>query len=806
MQSQNPITIIVRRVVVMAASVWLSVPIVHGGSVKSSVNEASERQKREHAAQEGQELLLRGDQAYYAGKYEQAIEAYGLARESFPDAPNTLELRGAATERYAQASIERAREMAKQGNVDGAKAVLNKVLAATMAPKHEGAMAMMAQLDDPIRTNPAQTPEHTANIDEVRRLLYLAIGAFELGKFDESNRHYESILRIDPTNTAARRGMEQVAMAKAAYGGAAKDQARAELLNQVEGAWELPIPADVDPSAAGMRLETKRADGEVLLEAKLNRIVIPKIHFEQVNLEEALQYLRTKSVELDTVETDPERKGINFTMNLGAADGEVSKNILAQRFDLSLNGVPLAKVLKYLGDLSHTGFQADEFAVTFRPVGVVSGELENRVYHVTPDFITGICTKAAGEGEETDPFATNTGSKGLLTQRKSVVEALKGLGVQFPEGATASYSASSNTLQVLNTASNQDMVYQMIQESANKLPMQVVIHVTMIRTQTTVLEELGFDTLITPVPMNSDGSLMLGGGTVGNGTPRTAGDFSSPMPGLPALDSAVVSSGSLTNGLRSGNYAIHDKRINSVLNNFDRTTKEAEIAPGIMSVTGLFSDGQVQTIMRGLSQKKNVDLMSRPTVVTRSGQQASIESVREMLYPTEYDPPQIPSSVGQGGNSAVVPATPKAFQKKDIGVILDVLPVADVEKGMIDLTLKPVFADFDGFVNYGSAINTVVQDALGNSVTRELTKNAILMPVFSSQRLSSQLTVYDGATVAIGGLLSDEVQTVEDKVPVLGDIPMVGRLFQTKATRPVKTAIVFLVKVELKDPTGKPLR
>jgi general secretion pathway protein D len=78
--------------------------------------------------------------------------------------------------------------------------------------------------------------------------------------------------------------------------------------------------------------------------------------------------------------------------------------------------------------------------------------------------------------------------------------------------------------------------------------------------------------------------------------------------------------------------------------------------------------------------------------------------------------------------------------------------------------------------------------------------------VFSDHKLSTQLTVADGSTIALGGLLQERVQTVEDKVPVLGSIPVLGRLFTTTSRHPVETAIIFLVHVELLDPTGRPYR
>ena len=80
------------------------------------------------------------------------------------------------------------------------------------------------------------------------------------------------------------------------------------------------------------------------------------------------------------------------------------------------------------------------------------------------------------------------------------------------------------------------------------------------------------------------------------------------------------------------------------------------------------------------------------------------------------------------------------------------------------------------------------------------------MPVFSSRRVTTTLTIYDGYTVAVGGLMREDVQNVEDKVPILGDIPIIGRLFQTKAENRIKSNLIIFVTAQIIDATGRPLR
>lgn len=785
----------------LLATACLVVPLTAGETTGGGSLVDKETARRSAAVEEAQMLLEKGDEAYQAGRYSEAVDAYAGARDLIPDAPATAVLRQAATERYAQASVEKAKGQSRKGDVVGAKATVDKVLAENVAPNDPGARTYRAQLDDPIRTNPALTAEHAKDIDEVRRLLYTAEGAYQLGKFDEAKLTYEKVLRIDPTNRAARRGMEVVASAKSGYSKSAFDHTRAEMLGQVAAAWETPITEKVEiPMGPGLG----RLDGglEMTVDAKIKQLLVPKVNLDQVSLEEAVDFLRT-------VKAD-DGSGVNITVNLGPPESEVAKKIRGMKFSLQLSGVPMAQVLKYITDATHTTFTTDDFAVVITPAGSTSSELVSRSYRVPPDFVTNISTNAAGGGDaaDADPFGGGQAKDRLLTARLSVQEALAKQGVAFPEGASASYVPSTNTLRVVNTATNQDLISQMVQTAAQTEPVIVALRVTMIKVQQDTLTELGFDWLINPFGLTA--STMFGsGGTPGNMPGRRRNDFVSPVggtsvDGVPSDPSSLVRN-LATNGLRSGDQSVQNNTLDAMLNNPDHTVVN-NVAPGVMAVTGLFSDGQVQMVMRGLHQKKGVDVMAKPAVVTRSGQQANIDIVREFIYPSEYEPPELPNSVGDGGGSPVTPSMPTAFETKNVGVELEVLPVADPQKRYVDITLNPSFTDFDGFVNYGSPINSTTTDALGNSAITRLTNNLILMPVFSVQRANTQVTVADGATIAIGGLMAESIQDVEDKVPVIGSIPIIGRLFTTEARKPVSTAVIFLVNVELMDPTGRPYR
>ena len=99
----------------------------------------------------------------------------------------------------------------------------------------------------------------------------------------------------------------------------------------------------------------------------------------------------------------------------------------------------------------------------------------------------------------------------------------------------------------------------------------------------------------------------------------------------------------------------------------------------------------------------------------------------------------------------------------------------------------------------------MVNVVLGDSLTFEATPNTINQPVFSTREVTTQVSVYDGQTVVLGGLMREDVQKIQDKVPILGDIPWAGRLFRSNADQHIKRNLVMFVTAGLMDPAGQPI-
>nr|MDP0503913.1 type II and III secretion system protein [Verrucomicrobiota bacterium JB025] len=792
--------------------------------------------RRQDAVRRGDQLLSEGREAYAQGDYQKAVDKYTEALQAVPDAPMFADRRQSYTAHLSDASVALAMKHRGVGKYEEARTLLDNVL--LVDPSNVGAKKELAYLDDPIRTNPALTYEHTKNVDKVRRTLYLAEGNYNLGKFDQAKVEYENVIRIDPYNTAARRGLEKLAKAKTDYYRAAYDHTRAELLAQVDAAWELSVPAETPGDIGSNYGGGKETAGVAYITEKLRKIIIPRIDFEDTTVEEAIDFLRLRAAELDTLELDPARKGVNFVIRrpraaaLGGGDAgfdlgdgggalgtaEADPNTLRIP-ELRVRNVPLAQALKYICDATKLRYKVDDFAVTLVPQTETGEDIFTRTFTVPPDFHAIMDSGgASGGGGEVDPFAEPSGGGSSIVAKRPIRELLSNAGIAFGDGTSATLSANG-VLLVTNTPSELDKVETLVEAISNKQPKQVKITTKFVEISQENTDELGFDWIVTPFGFTD--SIWGSGGTAGNQESRTAGDFISglgnDLEDAISTDDTLSTSNGVTNGLRSGDYAINSNSIDSILNNPNRTNQDSNVAPGIFGLTGLFSDGEVQMIMRGLAQKKGTDLMTAPSVTARSGQKATIEIIREFIYPTEYEPPEIPNSVGSSSNSTTVgesstqsypvtPATPTAFETRNTGVTLEIEPTIGENDFVIDLRFVPEIVEFEGFVNYGSPIQTSSTDVLGNPVTTVLTENRIEMPVFSTRRVNSALTIYDGYTVAVGGLMREDVQMVEDKVPIFGDIPLVGRLFQSRSENRIKSNMIVFVTAQIIDATGQPLR
>ena len=281
-----------------------------------------------------------------------------------------------------------------------------------------------------------------------------------------------------------------------------------------------------------------------------------------------------------------------------------------------------------------------------------------------------------------------------------------------------------------------------------------------------------------------------------------------------------------------------------------------------MRVNAFLGSADLSMILHMLSQRSDTDLLSAPKVVTKSGENAVIKVVTEYIYPQDYDVQLQSSSSGSsggtsgGGQSAILAVVePQNFTMREVGVILDVTPTySEANGGTIDLELKPSVVDEPIWHNYGMRIPftgntssgtmadignifTGMADALNTigatltpEETSQMAKSIVNSAMFSAENVStsssSTMTWYDapmeqpffhvrsidskvsitpGSTVVMGGLITEARKAMDDKIPFLGDLPFVGRLFRSHAEQTIKRNLLIFVTGRLITPSGREL-
>jgi len=342
--------------------------------------------------------------------------------------------------------------------------------------------------------------------------------------------------------------------------------------------------------------------------------------------------------------------------------------------------------------------------------------------------------------------------------------------VSFPEGTYVVYRPQLNRIFALNTPAEIKRLEALMASLDASIAdsQQVEIEARFVEFAEGTLEELGFE-WSDPV----DGASM---GSVGDWSVRDGEDlFAS------ALRTGVFEQPqSLGLGEISGNAG-------RIEDSFDTTA-------GTLSLSGGADSTDIDLMIRALDQTSGVDVLSAPRVVTVSGKEAVIQVGQRHYYPDVYE-----EGVSQG---TVLHVRYEDFAEKLLGVELKVTPT--IKGDEISLKLNPKIIDLVGWQQFELApadtSYTYYQYRIGQQFEHDAVRAKL--PIFKERQVKTEEVVQDGATVGMGGLISEKLEAFEDRVPVLGSIPLIGRLFRSEGERSVKRNLMIMVSASKVQPNG----
>jgi general secretion pathway protein D len=196
--------------------------------------------------------------------------------------------------------------------------------------------------------------------------------------------------------------------------------------------------------------------------------------------------------------------------------------------------------------------------------------------------------------------------------------------------------------------------------------------------------------------------------------------------------------------------------------------------PGAAGNGGLYQvlGNNFTATVQALATAGKAQVLSRPSILARDGQMAEIV-VGQSIY--------LPSSVSftaVGGTGTTIPAINGSYQ--NVGIQLDVTPFIGANS-LVQMILEPQITSIDS--------STPGQVIEGGSVFA----SAVYAPNLNKRSANTVVVTPDGQPIVIGGMIQNQKSSNESKVPLLGDIPLLGNLFKYSAKSNAKTELLIFL-------------
>jgi general secretion pathway protein D len=188
--------------------------------------------------------------------------------------------------------------------------------------------------------------------------------------------------------------------------------------------------------------------------------------------------------------------------------------------------------------------------------------------------------------------------------------------------------------------------------------------------------------------------------------------------------------------------------------------------PGLSLGWGnLDDDFSMTVILNALKEEQNANILSTPSLLTLDNQEAYITVGQNVPFVTGSF-----TNTGAGGDGAQNPF--QTIERQNVGITLTVTP--HINEG------DSVVLDISQEVSSLSGLSVVASDLITNE-----------------RKIQTKILAQDGRVVVLGGLIKDDVQDASQKVPILGDIPFLGRLFRTDAVKVTKSNLLIFIRATI---------
>jgi type II secretory pathway component GspD/PulD (secretin)/prefoldin subunit 5 len=621
------------------------------------------------------------------------------------------------------------------------------------------------------------------NIDVLARQ---GVVLYKDNQLDAARDKFEEILMINPYDMNAIDYIRKINIKMTETGKLRYNTTTKERKSEVEWKMVTPLIPRTLSGESESTLEPIKRDSETSkIQEKLKNIIIKKIEFEEVTIPTVVKYLKERSKQIDK-----EGVGVNIFLRLSApkkegeegakgvaeepaaddefADDDTAADDAAED-DTAEDDTAGDDEFAEEGDETTTTPEAYVPTVTMVVDDIPLGDAiryicraANLRYRIEKYAIIIASPDVALDDVETRIYPLESealDSIGGGDDTEAVKNHFARRGISFPAGAKIVYDGRISRLIATNTPDNLNKIEEIIRE-LNVVDPQVLIQSKFVEIQQNDLEELGFEYLVS----------------------RTS-------------DHGIT-------------WAQNDNIMRNVKDNGLGSNVAAGSRPDeIFNYTVNKTNGiNANIVVHALDQADSINVLSTPRITTMNGQEATIRMITEVYYPESWGESEIGQSSSDGGDttSVFVGSIPEFGDPTDEGIVLRVTPNVDADHYTITLQMNPVVQQRVGWTDYTYTVQ--VSSVTGGVTTVATYTNPIIMPVIEARTVDTQVTVYDGETLILGGIIRDQTDSFDDQIPILGDIPLVGRLFQSKAQYSRKINLLMFLTCRLINPDGSPIR
>ena len=387
-------------------------------------------------------------------------------------------------------------------------------------------------------------------------------------------------------------------------------------------------------------------------------------------------------------------------------------------------------------------------------------------------------------------------------EQPTVFQGASGKGVVFNE--------RNGLLLVRATQADLDVVESVVQ-LLNETPPQVRIDAKFVEITATDAKALGFDWYLGNIPMTPGTNVnvagpdeAVGSGVFPGGPPAGGNAGSSNTAAAPVTLTGILTDPQFrsvitaleANGSHGGsNRPLVDLR-GDQLDWPGRTAAQAgnlRISATLgAQLTGVLIDPQYRQVLQALEGRGGVDVLAAPAVVTLSGRPAQIQVAELHTVAAGINP----AALVQPGTPPGTNAVPFLTSAVPVGPVLDVVPVVAADGRGVALTVISTVTEFLGY------------DAPPADGTVRVWENgkekmvALPLPRFRVRQMQTQASLASGGTLVLAGFPVESKRLSKDKVPVLGDLPLAGRLFRSESKGTVTRHLLVFVTATIVDPAG----